>query len=231
MKHIIINIAILFLGVVLVPSSVISQNKKERLRIAHEHVTTLQSSDLLVRLKTKNNTIKALRENNHHELADIVEQEMKDKNKAIVSAFNDHFTFCPVYFFYSTESKFIRENNLDSLHFLNKDLEIDNTIKPDLSTFYIAEFGNIEQHPSHVKTGKYDVYDAEGEISTRDTYTGQTDFGFGALVMKDSNFNQLARPFPYYSRTYEDIIFVKRKPSTVVKKMNDQLLEFLNSPH
>jgi len=48
---------------------------------------------------------------------------------------------------------------------------------------------------------------------------------FGALIIKNENFFQLSKPFPYYSRTLHSIPF-KRKPKNVIAKMNRQLYNF-----
>lgn len=231
MRSFTLKITLLVVGMCILNSPAFSQSKNQEKQLAYTHISALKSSALLVRLKTKQKTIDALRKNNLNQEADIVTLEMRQKNLAIIKAFNEKFNFCPVYFFYSSDSKLVLENKLDSVRFLNEKLEYDGLIKFNSDNFYIGEFGNIEQHPSTSKTGDYDTYDSEGNIITREAYNGQTNFGFGALVIKDSNFNQLLRPFPYYSRTYQDIIFIKRKYSTVVSKMNEKLREYLKSPN
>ena len=65
------------------------------------------------------------------------------------------------------------------------------------------------------------------ERRTRYNNSG-TNMGFGALVIKNDQFIQLTRPFPYYVRTFDSFPF-KRKPEEVIKKLNRKLHLFYYS--
>ena len=59
-----------------------------------------------------------------------------------------------------------------------------------------------------------------------DSTGSQAEFGFTGLVIKDSNFIQLPRPFPFYVRDFQSLPN-RKKPSKVVKKMNARLYKWL----
>ena len=135
---------------------------------------------LLVRLKQKQKSIDALRKRNRKKLANKIELKQQNRNSYIIDAFNTKFDFCPVYFFYSDDSKHVRTNNLDSVSFLNDSLFIDTSITLLDTNFYIAEFGRIE--PEETITYQSSVYVPKDEV--RLTYSGASDFSFKALTVK-----------------------------------------------
>tara|TARA_B100000809_G_scaffold252685_1_gene287674 strand:- start:2419 stop:3111 length:693 start_codon:yes stop_codon:yes gene_type:complete len=151
---------------------------------------------LLIRLKQKQKSIDALRKRGREKLATKVELKQKNRNKYIIDAFNARFDFCPVYFFYSSDSKHVRKNNLDSISFLNDSLLKDNSITFKDSIFYVAEFGHIE--PEETFTYQSSTHLSKGE--TRSTYSGSSDFSFKAVTVKTKDFKQLKEPFAYYSK-------------------------------
>lgn len=151
---------------------------------------------LLVRLKQKQKSIDALRKRGRVKLAKKIELKQQNRNKYIIDAFNARFDFCPVYFFYSSDSKHIRNNNLDSISFLNDSLLKDNSITFKDSIFYVAEFGHIE--PEETFTYQSSVHTSKNE--TIATYSGSSDFSFKAVTIKTKDFKQLKEPFPYYSK-------------------------------
>jgi len=164
---------------------------------AKAQINQLLEGALLVRLQTKNKSITALREKGNDKLADKIEAEQRKYNLEIASAFKTLFDFCPVYFFYSDDSQKIRERQFDQVVFLSESLLPDTEIKLTKDYFLTAEFGTIE-----------------GENA------------FGALIIKDDQFKELERPFPYYVRTFESLPIVRRSVYKTVLMMNAKLHEF-----
>jgi len=159
-------------------------------------ILEIHNGVLLVRLKQKQKSIDALRKRGREKFANKIELKQKSRNKYIIDAFNTRFDFCPVYFFYSSDSKHIRNNKLDSISFLNDSLLKDNSITFKDSIFYVAEFGHIE--PEETFTYQSSTHLSKGE--TRSTYNGSSDFSFKAVTIKTKDFKQLKEPFPYYSK-------------------------------
>jgi hypothetical protein len=186
-------------------------------------IVELHNGVLLVRLKQKQKSIDGLREQGRDKLADKVELNQKNRNSYIIDAFNSRFDFCPVYFFYSSDSKHVRNNKIDSISFLNDSLIKDISITLKDTNYYITEFGRVE--PEETFTYQSSTHLPKGE--TRATYSGGSDFSFKAVTVKTKNFKQLKEPFPYYSK--EKSGSNKRANiNNAVSKLNLSLKKFYN---
>lgn len=174
---------------------------------------------LLVMLGTPNQAeLDALRRLGRADEIDLVYQEMAFRNKKIVSAFKEKFTFTPVYFFYDTSAYKVTSGNLNGV-LLNKDLKPDATIEiPDSSHFFIAGF-----------------------VEDISKYTDKTHFG---LYLYNNQMIQLERPFnipsqqisPVRMALDEDIVKYYSKQRSnyssvpfyrYVQKMNSRLNKYL----
>ena len=199
------------------------QSKRASLRqqskiASEQQIKELHNGALLVRLRTRSNSINALRKAGKDWAADKIAERQALRNYEIVQAFRNHFDFCPVYFFFSSDSRSVAEQQFGEVHFLNDTLGHDPSISFDGGAYLTAEFANIEQDTmqrfSHYSTSTADNRSAR--------YYGGPNFGFGALIIKSKQFAQLRDPFPYYVRTY-DSLPIKRSVDTVVKVMNQKL--------
>jgi hypothetical protein len=171
-------------------------------KISKQQINQLNKGVLLVRLKAKKKTILKLRKSGKDNLANKIEQQQAELNKKIVSAFRDNFEFCSTYFFFSEHSKSIKDKQFSNVIFLNDNLVPDSIIKFDYNAnFFIAEFVTLEQND-------------------------HANMGFEALVIRNDQFVQLKRPFPYYARTFGSLP-IKQKLEKAVRRMNKKLYKFL----
>ncbi len=228
---------ILGLFILLIPSAgfaqeVVEQKKKKESfrkqlrRTTNEQINLLYSGGaLLVRLQTKRASIEALRERGNFNLADRIEEEQRELNQKIVDGFKTDFDFCKTYFFYSHYSIYVKNGQLDSVAFLDKNLEVDTSISVGNNGFLTAEFGKIKQAPGKYYDD-YETIQGEGDVTRRKKYYGEPNMGFRALIIKDDQFVQLRKPFPYYVRTLSSFIFIRRKPHKTIARMNKQLHKF-----
>ncbi|PCI95976.1 MAG: hypothetical protein COB15_11585 [Flavobacteriales bacterium] len=169
-------------------------------RRSKEQIEQLKSGTLLVRLKTSVNKINALKKVGQIEKANKVKQIQEMENKAIIAAFKKNFTFCKVAFFHSYDSEKIRNKNLGAI-FLNDSLLLDNSIQVDANKpIFTAEFGTIEKDATKQFSHSSQETDGNRSLKNVNHYYGGTDFRFQALLIKDDNFIQLSKPFPYYVR-------------------------------
>ena len=176
------------------------------LKTAHEQISQLKEGVLLVRLFTKGKGIKALRKKGATAQADKIEKRVRSQNLNVVRAFKKEYSFSQVAFFFSDESEAVKTGNFDQVTFLNDSLELDTSVKPlDFGTVFIGEHSRIESVNED---------------------TGQIDRGFSAFIIRDAKFNQLSRPFPYYQRSYEGVIFINKSEAAVVKKIQAKLKNF-----
>ena len=100
--------------------------------------------------------------------------------------------------------------------FLNDSANQDLSIRFNDTLFYTAEFAPVVQDTiPHLAIYKNPPKKQNTEISK--SYKG--DPGFEALIIKTSNFDQLNKPFPYYSRTLGSIPLIRHSKAETVKRM------------
>ena len=174
---------------------------------SYNQIKELKNGVLLVRLKTREKSIAALEKKGNSEMAYALRAKQKMFNARLVESFRQYFTYCPVYFFYSDESKKVLEREFEAINFVSPPTAEDfNKLKN--ATFFTAEFGNIQQNIT-------DYRDSSNQI----TYTYGSDLNSMALVIMDHNFRQLQSPFPFASRA-RDVSF------ELIQTLETSLLEF-----
>jgi hypothetical protein len=210
-------------------------------------INDLKNGTLLVRLHTSSNKIAAMKEAGKEKQAAKTLRKQQAENREIVTAFRSYFTFCPVMFFFSDNSEKVLQKNFSGI-FLNDSMQIDSTLKPDeTKNFFVAEFTYIEQDTGMYFSHYNHVKDSTGNYSEVKNYYGGPNVGFYALVIRDENFNQLDRPFPYYVQLFgksllkEPETFLIFPPwyffianysySTAVKIINDKMRKFHDKNH
>ncbi|NNC82931.1 MAG: hypothetical protein HKN79_05075 [Flavobacteriales bacterium] len=196
----------------------------ERAITAKDQIQKLKNGALLVRLPTKRPSIDAMREKGLNKQADALQSKVFAQNLDIVESFRSQFDFCPVYFFYSHDSKYVRELQLDSVLFLNDDLEEDESIKVVEDDYFTAEFTLLAPKQYKVKNIP-DSQEKNSNYRNEAKYYGGANMRFHALIIKDEEFTQLDNPFPYYTRTLNSF-FIKRKMADVVSIMNGKLYRY-----
>jgi len=154
-----------------------------------------------------------------------VEEEQKQENLEITSAFSSSFTFCPVFFFYSYCTSNIRDGEFPGC-LMDADLKELNEIPSNVENYFVAEFYFVERNQD-IYYQDYELReDTSGYKNPRNLYYGDTDLGPDALIVRDRDFIQLRHPFPFYVRTYQGFPVLKRKKPKVVKKLDDGLHEY-----
>ncbi len=201
----------------------ISYQKQTRVIMAKQ-IRKLKDGVLLVRLHSRSNAIKALKELGRKEEADELNDKQVVFNKKIIAAFKANFTFCPVYFFYSTSSDSVVLGLADKIIFLNSDLQPDPSIKMAGPEFLTAEFGDIEPDTLKYFSQNY-LYSGENGIEKRSAYGGGPDTGLKGLRIMSDRLIQLKRPFPYYVRSYREFPNTKKVNKTILK-MNKKLFAY-----
>ncbi len=177
-----------------------SYRQKKRTK-SKDQIKQLNDGTLLVMLNTSGNKVNALRKTGKNEKANSIELQQETENKFIIDAFNKYFTFCDVAFFYCENLKNIKNRKFSNV-FLNDSLIIDNSISIDTSKpIFIAAFTSLEQDTMKYFSHYSHRYDSNGDFGKVENFhTPSSDINFKAIVIKDENFVQLNRPFPYYTR-------------------------------
>ena len=134
---------ICFSIVLFVSYSVNAQEYLSPRKQALKNIEELKNGILLMRLPTGEHVVKAYKEILREDLALEAAAKIAEKNKLIADAFKTNFTFCPVYFFYSNYSEFVRNNEFGKVILLNSNLNPDSSLHI-AANYFIAEFATIE---------------------------------------------------------------------------------------
>jgi len=213
---------VLFFCAILFSTLAVSAQRDE----ARKHISTLHESVLLVRLQDRAKLISSLKERGLEAQIPTIVRERDAENLDIVNSFTERFTFCTVYFFYASESQKVLDKQFDVIGFVGPDLEVDKTIRPSISDFYVAEFAELQQD-TRDKVKNTSRNDDRRHSSTEPKYVGGTEIGGHALIILDSSFEPVRAPFPFYTKTMKGLPF-NRKYIKVVAIMNRKLTEFHN---
>jgi len=194
---------------------------KLRKRKSREQINQLKNGILLIRLKTSENKIAALKKVGKADRAEKVKLAVELENKKIIVAFKNNFTFCKTAFFFSNDAVNIRKKLFNNI-FLNDSLKIDPSIKIDsLQSIFIADFGSIEKdtiirfsHYSYENDGNFNL------AKTANYYSSSTELDIYALKILDANFIQLNKPFPFYTRITGKAVSENPEQSFLVFPLN-----------
>jgi|AntAceMinimDraft_9_1070365.scaffolds.fasta_scaffold35540_2 hypothetical protein len=214
-------------------------------RKSKEQIKQLKNGTLLIRLKTFEKSIEALRKSGKKISAEKFKRQQKFKNIKLISAFKKHFNFSKFVFFYSNNSKDVLNKNYKNI-FLNDSLIIDNSIKIDTAnSIFIADFTTVEQDTTkYFSSYRFDRND-NGAYKKNKNYYGGPNLGLYALIIKDENSFQLSKPFPYYIRASHFPLKkrpkqtllpsqllqkqIERSYNKTVKKLNKKLTKYYNN--
>lgn len=175
---------------------------------ATDQLNNMQSGVMLIRLPTNKAKIAQLKKMGRSDLAKKESAEMAQFHTDILKTFEKHFTFCPVYYYYSDKSVDVKNGNFDGNLFDAKLNNVSSLSFPDKQKFY-AEFGYVHQEELTVEKNGQPVKVA----------------GIGgkkAFVIRTHEGLQPLRPFPYTINYYYKGDGTLTKP---VQKINDDLFK------
>ena len=164
---------------------------------AGKDVENLENGCLIVRLPSAEQKIAYFEAKGWTAKANAERAYIDQRNKELMAAFRQEFSFCPVYFIHISDSEKVSAGNLDEVHFLGADLQHDKSQRPDCKHIYTATYGQTFQTTAGYKQA--------GE----------------AITVCDQNFRALPAPFPRRSNKY--FIFLKKTDETMVQRLNDRL--------
>jgi hypothetical protein len=199
------------------------QSKQKRaFEEAYDQIIQMKNANLLYRLQSSFKSMEAMQKKGNIEEAERIKKEQDSVNLEIISAFRNHFDFCPVYFFYNYNTKRVKNLVLDSI-FVNDTLETDSTINLNNSDFYIAAIENTDGRSKMaspvftyiLEDNKYIPYEDAG-ISVGP--------GFEALLIMDKHFGLMQAPFPAYIKRNE--FLNSRKTEEMIDILNARLHRF-----
>lgn len=176
-------------------SQVPERRRIRRIR-GKRQIKDLKDGLLLVRLKTSDKRIAAFEKKGEMIKAEMVRKMQRDENLEILYAFNKCYNYSKVYFFYSNDSEKIKEGNWDGV-FLNDSLQYDPSISPvKTSKWFIGELDYLESDTA--KHWERSYFNPNTKRLENIYWGTSPEFYRRSLVIRDNNFIQLKRPFPYY---------------------------------
>lgn len=199
---------------------------QSRQYLAEQQIKHLRDGVLLVRLESRDATIKGLKERGQMDKAAEFEQKIMLQNSETISAFKSAFDFCPVFFFHARDSEAIKKRHWDAVVLLSAQGDTVHPFAEAPLNFLVAAFtqttvGKEENFYLHyVKDEEWHI-----EIHQMMRESGTT---FNALVVMSNQFVELNAPFPYYVRTFNNLPF-SRKPEKAVMHLNRRLHKYAGS--
>jgi len=188
----------------------------------------LHNGAILVRLSTKSNTINAVKKKDSL-LAKRIQKEQANRNKDIINAFTNNFTLCPVYYFYSEDSKKIRDKEFAGvLYDANMNLL---TQIPKLDANYlIATFSYTKVDTTTYYTVSYLSTNPDTRMIEWKEQRGNSSIegGVDALVLFSPELIALQKPYPHYVRTFERLLFLERSRAQTVEIMQYKIMKYLS---
>ena len=175
---------------------------------ATDQLNNMKSGVMFIRLPTNEAKIAQLRKIGRDDLAKKESASMAQFHTDILKTFEKHFTFCPVYYYYSDKSVKVQKGNFDGNLF---DAKLNNVSSLPFSKkqkFY-AEFGYVHQEEL--------VVEKDGE-PTKIAGVG----GKKAFVIRTYEGLQPLSPFPYTVNYYYRGDGTLIKP---VEKINRELFK------
>lgn len=167
---------------------------------AYNHIRNIKKGVILVRLHTDDAVVDQMRKLRQHKTLKRKLAEIEQKNTDIYKALNTAYTFGEIRFFYARNSKDVREGNFKSI-FLGPELTVDSSITiPQNVPIYILDVGDI-------------YFDA---------ISGHME----GVVVLNSQFEPLEKPFPFYVRKRSGIAIIKRTDLDIAMLLNKNFEEF-----
>ena len=175
----------------------------------------VKNGHLLVQLFSRETTIEVIRKNQGDSNADKYRQYLLDKNKKLMHAFGEHFSFSKVLFFYSKDKEKIKSKDFDETTFYDFNHEIVKKEDVNINQFRIGEI-------SRVIVDSVDHHLPNGEIEKHPTYL------FSAFVLMDDQFRQYKKPNWFYVRTHIGAPFFQKREHRLVKSINSKMIRKSN---
>ena len=201
--------------------------RKERKKNSEDYIVDLKNGALLVRLHDRKQLRVLIEKGIAEEKALRILKEQESKNQALIDAFHSQFSFCPFYFFYTSETGYVKRREFDKVNFINREMEIDSSIHFNYERYLIAEITSLENDTLRYRP-QVEYVETENGLERRSEYRPLANNDYEALVMRSPEFVQLYRPFPFHVRTYSSLP-LERNYYNVVHLMNKQLRRYFKS--
>ena len=187
-----------------------TRNLKQR---SASQIRNMKNGVLLVRLRTSEIAIRNLKKSGNEKMAATLQRQQDAANQRIIYAFQKQFSFCPVFFFYSSDTDKVKAGKTSGF-FLNNQLQVDPNLAIPDTNYFVAEITELEQFRANPDSPEESV---NAEVS------------FKALVIRDYKFHQLAKPFPFFIKAASNFPPRKRSEVEMVDMLDARLEAYYKS--
>lgn len=147
---------------------------------------------ILMMLNESLNQIEALKKRGRTADIPVLQESDREINQSIISDFNQHFSFCPVYFFYNRDYDYVKNRQWDKVVFYDAE---------HISTPKKIELGNLQQYViaevNYVPMTNYTVKDSVSRRKGIDYLAGEEEYASTrdySLLLYTPNFELLPKP-------------------------------------
>ena len=175
-------------------------------KAALKNIEQLKTGTLLVALDLQSKKVEYYRKYNNERAAEKLASKQMKASRFIVSAIDSLYKFSSFYYFDIDDLERIKSKDYDQVRFYNSNLENDKSIRFPEGFFLIGNFGMVSED-----------YNDGAEYATKNNVN--------AFVLRDSELNQLRRPFPYYS-TYFPNASSKKRYILPTRRFQENLEQF-----
>lgn len=197
------NIAVMLILLVSITNTCLGQEEKhhERFVVAnkeyHSHKTSFPPKAILVQLRSEQRRVQYFLSSRQFYEARQIKKDASIVSKVMKNDFEDHFTFCPVYYFMDTNAHLVKKQHFEGTLFTAEGLPISHcVIHPGDTNYYIVYYGYPEEQMQVDATTNMDFNIGNGEV-----------MGKGLIFL---NYNYRQKDF-YYRFGYFDL-FHKLNP-------------------
>jgi prolyl oligopeptidase PreP (S9A serine peptidase family) len=181
--------------------------------IAYSQISELENGHLLVQFFSRDKTKEIILSEAGQEAFDNYEKQQLLNNKKLMSAFDNNYNFSEVLFFYSRDLEHVKLKNFNQVTFYNSKHEPIKNDSITIQLFYIGVLDRVE--------GDSTVY-----LTNKDEEVKRPNYRFSAFVIRDSQYIQLSKPFPFYTRTLKGLPLIQRKENATVRSLQYRLTKF-----
>ncbi len=176
------------------------------------HLLTLKTGCLFVRLSDRASIRAKLVEHNETDKLRRFDLELSREFNEIISAFQKYYNFGKVYFFYRSETAFLKNSEFHKMTWLNSEGTKITSKEIDTSQYYIGEFGAMELQDS------VSILDENGRFVKKEPKTS-----FQTFMLRDAQYRALPKQYAFHVRT------ILRTKTKVIRVFNARMERNYNS--
>jgi hypothetical protein len=190
--------------------NVFAQKKGQVKPYTDKQLLELHHGYLFFQLFDREITKEAIRTNLGQKAVDEYTKELEQKHLNLMNAFDTIYSFSKVLFFHSSDKENLKDRKFNAVKFYSTKNVLVPSDSINFSNYFIGEVSRIE-------------LDSVETVDGNDNQIKIPAYSFSALVLRDKNFVQLQKPFPYFVRTMQGVPILQKKSNKLVQALQNKL--------